>query len=344
MQLHGMGADQVLEMQVVTADGRFITVSEDNHPDLYWAMLGGGGGTYGIITSAVVKVHPKIPVTTSLFSFTSGATGPDAFWEAVKFFWDEMPKYNAAKTYSFFAVMKLAPSFYLFDMTPFFATKMTVAQFEELTKPFFDKLKALGIPYDIKTEHHESFYPAYQATFANIDFHIGNDVSTPGNRIIPAANFEDPASSNATFDAIREAVNHALVVDLYHQAPADIPIKNSVNPAFRNMASQLIAVGLPSDTTPTGLAGAVADLTANVMGPIRDATPNGGAYGNEADIGEPNWQQSFWGDNYARLLSIKQKYDPLGVFYAYHTVGSENWYVDDGEKGLQTQDGKLCRV
>lgn len=344
MQLHGMGADQVLEMQVVTADGRFLTVSEDHHSDLYWAMLGGGGGTYGILTSAVVKVHPKIAVTNSVWSFTSAAVGPEAFWEAVHFFWNEMPKYNAAKTYSFFGLFQLAPGFYLFDMAPFFATKMTVAQFEALTKPFFDKLQALGIPYEINTQYHESFYPAYQATFANIDYQIGNQLSTPGNRILPAANWEDPATSNATFAAIRQSVDAALALFIYHQAPADVPIKNSVNPAFRNQASQLVAVQRPSDTTPAGLAGAIADLTANVMGPIRAATPNGGAYGNEADIAEPNWQQAFWGKNYPRLLSIKQRYDPLGVFYGYHSVGSEGWYVEDGERGLQTQDGKLCRV
>jgi hypothetical protein len=62
--------------------------------------------------------------------------------------------------------------------------------------------------------------------------------------------------------------------------------------------------------------------------PFRDATPNGGSYLNEGDYFEPDWQNSFWGTNYARLLSIKKKYDPDGLFYCHHCVGSENWTKD----------------
>ena len=47
-----------------------------------------------------------------------------------------------------------------------------------------------------------------------------------------------------------------------------------------------------------------------------------GSYWNEADYYEPNWQRSFWGTNYARLLAIKQKYDPLGVLTCHHCVSA----------------------
>ncbi|KAF2279781.1 FAD binding domain-containing protein [Westerdykella ornata] len=345
MQLFGMGADQILELQVVTADGRFVTVSPNKNSDLYWAMLGGGGGTFGIITSAVVKVHPKIPVTTSVWSFTSGPVGPEVFWEAVKFFWDEMPKYNAAKTYSYFTVIRPFPGFYVFDMNPFFATKMTVEQFNSLTAPFFAKLSALGIPYNIETKYHTSFYPAYQATFATLDFAIGNTGSTPGTRILPKENWEDAALRNATFAAVRDAVDKALLIQGYHQAPSsDVTVANSVNPAFRNEAGMIIAINSITDMSPAGLKAGNEYFTNEILGPIREVTPLGGAYGNEADISEPNWQQAFWGDNYARLLSIKQKWDPTGLFYVHHGVGSEDWVVQDGERGVQTQDGMLCRV
>ena len=48
-----------------------------------------------------------------------------------------------------------------------------------------------------------------------------------------------------------------------------------------------------------------------------------GSYWNEADYYEPNWQQSFWGTHYPRLLEIKQKYDPDGFLTCHHCVGSE---------------------
>ena len=55
-----------------------------------------------------------------------------------------------------------------------------------------------------------------------------------------------------------------------------------------------------------------------------------GSYLNEADSEEPDFQKSFWGDNYSRLYNIKRKWDPHGVFVVRKGVGSENW--DD--KGL----------
>ena len=81
------------------------------------------------------------------------------------------------------------------------------------------------------------------------------------------------------------------------------------------------------------------------MTSLRDITPAGGAYGNEANVGEPNWQQAFWGSNYPRLLELKKKYDPTELFYVHHGVGSEGWVVQDkGIVGVQSTDGPLCRV
>jgi hypothetical protein len=89
-------------------------------------------------------------------------------------------------------------------------------------------------------------------------------------------------------------------------------------------------------------------LTFDMMQPWRDIAPyytGGGVYLNEADIQEPDWQNDFYGANhYPKLLAIKQKWDPRGVFYATTAVGSEAWEIRDGEQGLQTQNGRLCRV
>ena len=48
----------------------------------------------------------------------------------------------------------------------------------------------------------------------------------------------------------------------------------------------------------------------------------------ETDYFEANWQDYFWGDNYARLKRIKRKYDPDGLFFLHHGVGSEDWSAD----------------
>ena len=53
--------------------------------------------------------------------------------------------------------------------------------------------------------------------------------------------------------------------------------------------------------------------------------PDSGSYSNEADVREPNFQVTFYGPNYARLKSIKAKYDPNDLFIVGAGVGSENW-------------------
>jgi hypothetical protein len=69
-------------------------------------------------------------------------------------------------------------------------------------------------------------------------------------------------------------------------------------------------------------------------GPLRKLSPETGAYFNEPDSHEPEWQKAFFRDNYARLLSVKEKYDPKNVLWCRKCVGSEAL----AEKG----DGRLC--
>src|SRR4029079_9758429 len=53
-----------------------------------------------------------------------------------------------------------------------------------------------------------------------------------------------------------------------------------------------------------------------------------GSYVAESDFFEPQWQRSFWGSNYPKLAAVKKKYDPDGLFFVHHGVGSEEWSAD----------------
>ncbi|KAF7530371.1 hypothetical protein PCG10_003742 [Penicillium crustosum] len=61
----GLAADQVLEWEVVLADGKIVTASPTNYPDLYWALSGGGGGTYGVVVSMTSKAYPELPTVSA---------------------------------------------------------------------------------------------------------------------------------------------------------------------------------------------------------------------------------------------------------------------------------------
>jgi FAD/FMN-containing dehydrogenase len=62
--LHGLGADQIVSINLVTADGNFVTASPTENQDIFWAIRGGGGGSaFGVVTSMVVKAFKELETT-----------------------------------------------------------------------------------------------------------------------------------------------------------------------------------------------------------------------------------------------------------------------------------------
>lgn len=59
---YGLGVDQVVGFTVVLADGDVVTADACTNPDLFWALRGIGGGTYGVVTHAHYKLHPLTPI------------------------------------------------------------------------------------------------------------------------------------------------------------------------------------------------------------------------------------------------------------------------------------------
>jgi hypothetical protein len=87
---YGLGSDQFLEFKVVTADGELKVVNKVSYPDLFWALRGGGGSTFGVVVEATVKAHPDIPITLTQWRLNSTVKNGDGMWDAYAYLHTKM--------------------------------------------------------------------------------------------------------------------------------------------------------------------------------------------------------------------------------------------------------------
>jgi FAD/FMN-containing dehydrogenase len=78
----GLGAAGLLEAEIVTADGAVLVVNACNHPDLFWAIKGGGGGSLGVLTKLTLKTR-DLPATFGLTTTSIKATSDDSFRDLI---------------------------------------------------------------------------------------------------------------------------------------------------------------------------------------------------------------------------------------------------------------------
>ncbi|KAK0620740.1 FAD binding domain-containing protein [Immersiella caudata] len=360
--LYGNGADQVLEFKVVTADGRYRTVTPFQNGDLYFAMLGGGGSTYGILTSALVKAYPKTEVTDVNLEFfyreslpantTSTPSFPvtndlEKFWDGVWLYQKFSRETSDAggSLYSYVRPDRLGLNFSVIIKLPL----KNIAQAAEFTKPLYDDLNKLGFPVKVNPVPN----PDTQTQNRKAGVWGGPGNSFFGSRLIPRTNWDNNTIFNKTFHAVlRLPVELGLIFHgVDHYAPLSkigYPAQhNSITPAWRQSIMHVDIMDREftgfSTTSAKDFLANHADRLHKAMGPIRDVTPGSGAYYNEADVMEPNWQSTFFGPNYSRLSRIKRARDPWGLFWAPTTPGSEYWKVVT-ENDLPTQNGPLCQT
>jgi hypothetical protein len=116
--------------------------------------------------------------------------------------------------------------------------------------------------------------------------------------------------------AARQTATNPEVVDAFALAI----IADGEAPAYPGLARPQVDLNAARDNART-IASAAAEL--------RKLDPNGGSYVSESNYFNGAWQDEYWGANYSRLREIKTKYDPDGIFFVHHGVGSEDW-SDDG--------------
>lgn len=88
---YGLGADRVLEWEVVTATGDHLIATPSQNADLYWALSGGGPGTYRVGISTTVRAYEDGPVGGASLSFLSNNISKDTYWNAIAAWQSQLP-------------------------------------------------------------------------------------------------------------------------------------------------------------------------------------------------------------------------------------------------------------
>jgi hypothetical protein len=162
----------------------------------------------------------------------------------------------------------------------------------------------------------------------------GNGVVIP-SRLVPREQFATPAKVDALVSSILDGMEtvvqmigptlgaqvHFIVEKTAPVNTPDTAHLTSANPAWRDTLWHLVTAAAWGAGTPDSKTSQILTAARAALVPISDILSVQAAYTNEADPAEPNWQQVFYGDNFDRLVTIKQKYDPESVLNCWKCPG-----------------------
>jgi hypothetical protein len=332
-----MGADQALEWEVVTANGTLLTASPTQNSDLYWALSGGGGGTYGVVLSLKVRAYPDTIVGGVSFLLTapSGSPDDDQLWDAISFFYRQ----NLPTIVDAGAHVQLIMSGPIFMLSEITIPGATEDDMRSLMQPFTTYLTNRNLTHQLNVTSYPNFYehadhyvgpfphgPAYSAqiqggVMISRETALSNDT---GPELI------------STWRNIITTTNFAVLPYAFNGGAKDASTPdNAVHPGWRDLFSYVVVSQQWKYDVPFSyMEEQERQLTEDVMPKLQEL--GSGAYLSEADFRNPLWKEEFYGPNWDRLSKVKEQWDPEGLFYAWTAVGSEKWEAD--------AVGRLCRV
>jgi FAD/FMN-containing dehydrogenase len=351
---YGTAAGNMLEAEVVLASGEIVVANEAQHADLFWALRGGGGGTFGVVTRLTMRTHP-MPGTISSVRGTIRASGDAEFRRLLT----ELVRLLASLCNDRWgeSVTLSGDNSAEFGMQ---AVDLTDDEARAVWRPFLDwvdgqpgaftsTVSIRSVPFGalwnagLRDQHSPGSVSrddrpgAPRERFWNTSnqFEVSWYVHAYGSRWLPRRLFDDAeALTDGLFEASRSWPFQLHFNKALSGAASEAVARDrgtAINPkAFDAAALALTASweqyafpGVPGHEPDAENAARGAGLAGQTMQVLRALTPGAGSYVNETDYFEPGWQDSFWGPNYPRLLEIKHRYDPANMFRVHHGVGSE---------------------
>ena len=303
---YGLSCDNLISAQVVTADGQTVTASERDHPDLFWALRG-GGGNFGVVTEFTFRLHPVAEIYGGPMFFEL-SDGP-----AILSYFDEFIR-TAPREFGGFPAFQIAPPL------PFVPEG-------RVGEPFV----AVVACWTGSANDGEKILQGFR------------DIATPVAEHIGAMPYAD---LNGAFDAlVPRGLQHywkaAFVGDLTEEAIRTlmehgprVPVVNStvhlypINAACHDVAADATAWGHRDATYAVVIAGMwpdPADNEANTQW-VKDfdaaIAPHsqGGGYINFASADDQSKVAENFGVNYPRLQEVKRRYDPDNLFHLNQNI------------------------
>jgi len=355
----GSAAAGLLEAEVVTADGRVRTVNACSDPDLYWAIKGGGGGSFGVVTRLTLRTH-QLPEYFGAAWGKLQAQSDDAFRQLLAKFleiyltslfnphWGEQVKIGSDNTFEISMVCQ----------------GINAKQATEAWRPFFEWISAGPRDIDILDRPDAGAKPARHWWDV-----AGNRSLIPDKRAGAAPHhgwWEGDQDQVGAFlhgyDSVwlpvtlLESAQRPRLVEALFAASRRQEVELHFNKGLAGAPPEAIAATLETATNPAVTAAFALAIIANGEGPLypgmgrtpadaatahadaravdqagaqlRRIVPDAGSYVSESNYFNAAWPQAFWGKNYPRLRTVKEHYDPDGLFFVHHGVGSEDWSAD----------------
>jgi FAD/FMN-containing dehydrogenase len=353
----GTAAANLLEAEVVTADGAVRIANAVRNPGLFWALKGGGGGTFGVVTRLTLRTH-ALPAYFGAVLATITAASDAAYVtlveQVISFYRDSLLNPHWGE------VLRFGPGRQITVNMVF--QGLTEAQARKTWAPLFDWIMARPADYTLPT-------PVVLAVAAR-DFWNAEVIGEIPGLIVrddrPGAPegyyyytldadqvgqvlhaYQSTWLSQRLLDRERRpALVDALVrasqiksVALHCNkglagAPANVLDRTrdtSMNPAVLDSFALAIASaneppaypGIPGHEPDVAQGRRDARVVTAAMAPLKALAKRPASYLSETDYFQDDWQASFWGDHYARLTRVKDRYDPGGLFSVHHGVGTE---------------------